>query len=248
MTKADRAAPDILLVEDEPSLSHLYEKILGAAGWNIAVVASAVDARHALAGDPRAVVHHKNQPDAYVMQFLHTITARRPAPTVVVVTARGSIRTAVDAMRFGAYDFLVKPVAAERLTTTLRNALDRSRLIRLVDDLTDSARNGFDDMIGSSPAMQAIYRMITMIAHSSAPVLITGESGTGKELCAEAIHHHGRRAAGPLVAVNCGAIPRALAESELFGHVRGAFTGATADRTGAVAQAEGGTLFLDEIG
>ncbi|BBK29725.1 Fis family sigma54 specific transcriptional regulator /two component Fis family sigma54 specific transcriptional regulator [Stella humosa] len=244
----DQSAPDILLVEDEPSLAHLYARLLGAAGWTVATATGAAEARRLLAGEPRAVVLDLNLPDADGMELLQEITGRRPAPTVIVVTVRGSIRTAVDAMRFGAYDFLVKPVASERLTTTVRNALDRSRLIRLVDDLTDGTRDGLGGMIGSAPAMQAVYRMILMIAQSAAPVLITGESGTGKELCAEAIHRFGRRSAAPLVAVNCGAIPQALAESELFGHVRGAFTGATADRVGAVAQAEGGTLFLDEIG
>ncbi len=248
MNADDRSPPDILLVEDEPSLSHLYAKILGASGWNIAAASGAADARIALEDGPRAVVLDLNLPDADGLELLREIAGRRPAPTVVVVTARGSIRTAVDAMRFGAYDFLVKPVSPERLTTTLRNALDRSRLQRLVDDLTDSARDGMGRMVGSSPIMQAVYRMIPMIAQSSAPVLLTGESGTGKELCAEAIHRLGRRSNGPMVAVNCGAIPNALAESELFGHVRGSFTGATVDRAGAVARAEGGTLFLDEIG
>ena len=245
---SQRPGPDILLVEDEPSLALLYGRLLGAAGWSVATAAGAADARRLLAGEPRAVVLDLNLPDADGLELLREIAARQPAPTVVVVTVRGSIRTAVDAMRLGAYDFLVKPVAAERLTTTLRNALDRSRLMRLVGDLTDSARDGIAGMLGASPAMQAVYRMIGMIAQSAAPVLVTGESGTGKELCAEAIHRLGRRKAGPLVAVNCGAIPQSLAESELFGHVRGAFTGATADRAGAVAKAEGGTLFLDEIG
>ncbi|MCA8933690.1 MAG: sigma-54-dependent Fis family transcriptional regulator, partial [Rhodospirillaceae bacterium] len=145
--------------------------------------------------------------------------------------------------------FIMKPFAKERLLTTVRNALDRTRLQETVDTLTDTfGRKRFHAFVGQSLPMQAVYRTIESVARSRASVFITGESGTGKEICAEAIHKAGARAGGPFVPLNCGAIPKDLIESELFGHVKGAFSGATADRDGAAQMADGGTLFLDEIG
>ena len=156
--------------------------------------------------------------------------------------------TAIAAMRAGAYDFLVKPFAAERLNTTVRNALERGRLRSSVDVLRDEfTRERFCGFIGASLAMQGVYRMIESAAPSNATVFITGESGTGKELAAEAIHQLSARRGKPFVAINCGAMAENLVESEIFGHVKGSFTGAISDRIGAARQAEGGTLFLDEI-
>ncbi|MGE0724328.1 MAG: sigma-54-dependent transcriptional regulator [Alphaproteobacteria bacterium] len=241
--------PDVLLVEDEPALAHLYDRAMASRGWSVVLAASGAAAREALASRPRLVVLDLNLPDMDGIELLREIAAGgAAAPLVIVVTARGSLRTAVDAMRAGAHDFLAKPIAIERFATTVRNALDRRRLDGIVEQLTADAGSALGGMIGRSPAIRAVYRMATNVAHSRAPVLITGESGTGKELCAEAIHGLGPRAGQPFVAINCGAIPKGLAESELFGHVRGAFTGATADREGAVARARGGTLFLDELG
>jgi DNA-binding NtrC family response regulator len=152
-------------------------------------------------------------------------------------------------MRIGAEDFLEKPVSANRLKTTIRNQLERSRLQHLVEDFqTHFDRKTYHGFIGSSLPMQAVYRIIDAAAPSKATVFITGESGTGKEVCAEAIHKQGTRAKQPFIALNCGAIPHDLMESEIFGHVKGAFTGAASERIGAAAQADGGTLFLDEIG
>jgi DNA-binding NtrC family response regulator len=158
------------------------------------------------------------------------------------------LNTAVDVMRAGAYDFIVKPAAQERLVTTVKNALEHKILETAVEEIKESAGKtqqlGF---IGSSLPMIAVYKMIKAVARSNASVFITGESGTGKELCAEALHKNGPRRNKPLVALNCAAIPDNLIESELFGHVKGAFTGATSDRDGAAATANGGTLFLDEL-
>jgi two-component system repressor protein LuxO len=165
-----------------------------------------------------------------------------------VVTADGSINRAIKAMQLGAYDFLVKPVAPERLMTTARNACEKSELVQevqAVKHLRD--RTQFHDFIGKSPAMQGLYKAIENVADSKATIFITGESGTGKEVTAEAVHKQGARAKGPFVAINCGAIPENLLESEIFGHLKGAFTGATSDRVGAALAANGGTLFLDEI-
>ena len=166
----------------------------------------------------------------------------------MVVTASGSINNAVEAMRLGAYDFIVKPASEERLVTTMRNALERTKLQRVVNQIrqgySDDGRHGF---IGSSLPMIAVFRTIDAVAKSNASVFILGESGTGKEVCANAIHNASARRNGRFVALNCAAIPKDLMESEIFGHVKGAFTGATSDREGAAVAADGGTLFLDEI-
>ncbi|CAA7627695.1 Regulatory protein LuxO [Candidatus Terasakiella magnetica] len=187
-------------------------------------------------------------PDMNGMDILKRIAEQGIPTTTIVVTAQGSIQVAIEAMRSGAYDFLVKPFAGDRLLVTVRNALERGRLEEIVTTYREQIdRRGFQGIIGASLAMQAVYRIIESAAPSRASVFITGESGTGKELCAEAIHRQSPRAKRPFVALNCAAIPKDLIESEIFGHVKGAFTGATSDRDGAAAQARGGTLFLDEI-
>jgi two-component system repressor protein LuxO len=152
-------------------------------------------------------------------------------------------------MRLGAFDFVVKPVSPERLRITVRNAAERRRLSSALDAVRDEiGREGFCGFIGRSLAMQTVYHIIQSAARSTATIFVTGESGTGKELCAEAVHRMSRRSQGPFVPINCAAIPQDLLESELFGHVKGAYTGATSDRQGAAMRAHGGTLFLDEIG
>ncbi len=158
------------------------------------------------------------------------------------------MNVAVDAMRAGAIDFLMKPFNADRLRVTLKNAIEKMALTRVVKSLQqDYGRDRFESFIGSSLPMQSVYRIIENAGPSKATVFITGESGTGKELCAEAVHLRSPRRGGPFITLNCAAIPKDLIESEIFGHVRGAFTGATSDRDGAASLADGGTLFLDEI-
>jgi two-component system repressor protein LuxO len=152
-------------------------------------------------------------------------------------------------MRFGAFDFIEKPLTQKRVLVTLRNAIEQRQMSSLVEQLRDDfQRERYHGFIGSSLPMQAVYRIIDSAAPSRATVFITGESGTGKEVCAEAIHLRSERSGAPFVAINCAAIPRDLMESEIFGHVKGSFTGAVRDRVGAAKQADGGTLFLDEIG
>jgi DNA-binding NtrC family response regulator len=165
------------------------------------------------------------------------------------MTAYGSVDIAVDVMRHGADDFLQKPIEQSRLITTAKNLLEKKFLKSQVDELEATyKKKQYHGFIGSSESMQKVYRMINSVAKSQASVFITGESGTGKEVCASAIHEQSDRKDRPFIALNCSAIPKDLIESEIFGHVKGAFTGAISEREGAAQQADGGTLFLDEIG
>lgn len=239
---------EVLLVEDTPSLSQLYVSYLKESGCKITPVATGAAAIERLGASlPAVVLLDLQLPDMNGMEILRSIRQRGLPTEVIVITANGSINTAVEAMREGAADFLVKPFPAERLRVTLRNALERNKLRAVVDTLQGTDRGRCGDFVGGSLAMQAVYRIIDSAAASKASVFITGESGTGKELCAEALHRRSPRRAGPFVALNCAALPRDLIESEIFGHVKGAFTGATSDRDGAAKRAHHGTLFLDEI-
>ncbi|CAA7618802.1 sigma-54 dependent transcriptional regulator [Magnetospirillum sp. SS-4] len=239
----------LLIVEDSPSLSYTYAEYMRSSEWDLSVVGTGQAALDVVTGDPPDVVLlDLGLPDMNGMDILRRIAGDAIPSTVIVITAQGSIQVAIEAMRLGAYDFLVKPFTRDRLLITVRNALERGRLERIVTTYREQIdRKCCHGIIGSSLAMQAVYRIVEAAASSRASVFITGESGTGKELCAEAIHRQGPRAKRPFIALNCAAIPRDLIESEIFGHVKGAFTGATSDRDGAAAQARGGTLFLDEI-
>jgi two-component system repressor protein LuxO len=239
----------ILLVEDTASLAAVYAEYLRAAGYEAEHARTAEEALARFgAAPPDAVLLDLRLPDGDGLTVLRSLRRESPDVAVVVMTAHGSVATAVEAMRAGASDFLVKPFAAERLAVTLANALERAALKREVRDLSAGRpRAAFQGFVGAAPAMQALYRVLETAAQSRATVFITGESGTGKELAAEAVHRLSPRREGPFVAINCAAIPRELIESEVFGHVRGAFTGAVADRIGAAQAADGGTLFLDEL-
>lgn len=239
----------VLIVEDALPLATVYGHQLSRAGIDTLHVETGQDAIDRLRkGGISVVLLDLQLPDMSGHDVLTLIGAEQLPVTVVVVTSSGSIKTAVEAMQAGAYDFLVKPVAEERLVTTTRNALERETLTEVVEEVrkptTQKTNHGF---VGSSLPMTAVYKMIESVARSNASVFITGESGTGKEVCAEAIHKSSPRVKKPFVPLNCAAIPKDLIESEIFGHVKGAFTGATSDRDGAAARADGGTLFLDEI-
>ncbi|MCP9221203.1 sigma-54 dependent transcriptional regulator [Erythrobacter sp. LQ02-29] len=240
----------VLIVEDSASIALGYAAQLQSAGHKVDVAETLADAKAALrGGDFDVVLLDLQLPDGNGMDLLSSsASGGKPAPAFIIVTADGSLARAIDAMRLGAYDFLVKPVAGERLLTTVRNAAERGRSARKAQTpkSVDTA-NGYHGFIGKSPAMQQVYEAIENIASSKATVFVTGESGTGKEVTAEAIHAAGARGNGPFVAINCGAIPESLLESELFGHVKGAFTGAVENRIGAAKAADGGTLFLDEL-
>ena len=238
-----------MLVEDTPSLARVYTEYLRKAAFTVTAVETGAAALEALREAPPEVVLLDLQlPDMNGMDILKYVSGQQIPTAVVIITAHASVNVAVEAMRYGAYDFVVKPFTADRLIVTVRNAVERLRLVQIVDTYTgELARSRFHGFIGSSLAMQGVYRIIESAASSRATVFVTGESGTGKEVCAEAIHRQSPRRDNPFVAINCGAIPKELMESEIFGHVKGAFTGAVADREGAAARANGGTLFLDEI-
>jgi two-component system response regulator HydG len=241
----------ILVVDDDQALCDLIEVGLKTAGFAVGCATSAADAIPLLDRiDPDVVVADLNMREVGGLELCARIVESRPDVPVVLMTAFGSLETAIGAIRAGAYDFLTKPVEVDALVVAIERALQHRRLrteVQRLRRVVEDAR-GLGDLIGASPAMQVLYDLVERTAPSAAAVLVTGESGTGKELVARALHRRSRRAAGPFVAVNCAAIPESLLESELFGHVRGAFTDARGARTGLFLQAHGGTLFLDEIG
>jgi len=241
--------PKVLLVEDTVPLARTYEAYLEDEPYDLTHVETGKEALAFLAESPPDVVLLDLMlPDMDGLSILEHISTEQIPTAVVVITANASLNTAIDAMRLGAHDFMVKPFTADRLKVTLKNVLERQQLTQIVETYrNDIDRQEYQGFIGSSLAMQRVYRIIDSAAGSKATVFITGESGTGKEVCAEAIHRQSPRASKPIVALNCGAIPKDLMESEIFGHVKGAFTGAVTDRDGAATRAAGGTLFLDEI-
>ncbi|CAG0951616.1 partial Regulatory protein LuxO, partial [Anaerolineae bacterium] len=242
------ASATILLVEDSPTLAHVYRAYLSKESWKVIVAETGTKAVDFLRScNPEVMVLDLKLPDMEGLDILRLVIGEKIPCAVVVVTGHGSVHVAVEAMRSGAFDFIEKPRNAERLLYAIRNALKMRGLETVAEDSGVERREYFG-FIGASQAMQAVYRVIDNVAASRATVFITGESGTGKEVCAEAIHRKSPRSDKPFVTLNCAAIPKDLLESELFGHVKGAFTGAYQERQGVAAQAHGGTLFLDEIG
>jgi len=238
----------ILMVEDSPSLTEVYKAYLADTDYQI-VSAETLGIAHATLGayQPDIVLLDIELPDGSGMDFLAEAETLDNPPKIVVMTAHGTSDMAVEAIRLGAFDFLTKPFDADRLKVTLGNAASQLRLGKQVNELASLQRDHYCSFIGKSPAMQSVYKTIDSLATSDATGFIVGESGTGKELAAEAIHQHSSRRDREFMAINCGAIPGELMESELFGHVKGAFTGASNNREGAASVADGGTLFLDEI-
>jgi len=239
---------NILIVEDSPTLALTYREYMRGLGLPIHLAETGETALELIAKHkPTVILLDLKLPDMDGIEILKRLKSSGNDARAIVITAHGSVAVAVEAMREGASDFLLKPFNAERIVTTVKNALELHRLANLVEQFEGRQAKKFDRFIGESPAMQAVYRMIEDCAPSRASVFIVGPSGTGKELCAEAIHHMGPRRAGRFVALNCAAIPENLIESEIFGHKKGAFTGAHSDREGAAITADNGTLFLDEI-
>jgi two-component system, NtrC family, response regulator PilR len=245
-------SPRTLVVDDEPSMRELLSICLRRAGHEVVTTASAEAASVELDG-PQGfdlVITDLRLPGKSGLDVLDAVKARSPETPVIVVTAYASPETAITAMKRGAYDYLTKPFKVDEIGLVIARALERRRLARdnaLLRAEIDS-RHRLDRILGKSAPMQRVFDLIRKVAPTRANVLVLGESGTGKELVARALHDLSPRAQKPFVPVQCGAIPETLLESELFGHIRGSFTGATADRTGLFETADGGTLFLDEIG
>ncbi|MCA9129602.1 MAG: sigma-54-dependent Fis family transcriptional regulator [Planctomycetales bacterium] len=251
MNRSQAEPPYILIVDDEPSMCELIEDDLRLKGirskWYTSAL-QAIDAIHQYDFD--VVLTDVRMPGTTGLQLCKQLTEIRPDIPVIVMTAFGTLDNAVAAMRSGAYDFITKPIEMDMLTLTLRRAVEHRRLteqVRLLESSQESS-NAFGEILGQSPAMRKLYDQLTQIASSDAGVLIVGESGTGKELVARSIHAGSRRARKPFVAINCAAITEPLLESELFGHVKGAFTDARGERRGLFLEANGGTLLLDEMG
>lgn len=241
----------MLVVDDEPALRHTVSRILADEGYEVATASDGEEAlTRAATLSPAIILTDLRMPRMDGLELLDRYRASGGTALVIAMTAYGDAETAVDAMRRGAHDYIAKPFHAEEILLVIRKAVERERLLARVQELESqlASREADDTIIGSSQALRDAIDLACKVAPYPTTVLITGESGTGKELFARLVHERSARAAGPFVAVNCGAIPEALLESELFGHTRGAFTGAIADRDGLFVEANGGTLLLDEIG
>ena len=241
----------ILVIDDDSSLRRVLEYNLFEAGYRVVVADSGEEGLRLFDEvSPAMVITDMKMSGMDGMAVLQQVKERSPETLVIIITAFGSVDIAVEAMKAGAYDYITKPFNRDELRLTVAKALQFSGMAlenrRLKDELAD--RGDFRTMIGSSPRMEQVFTVVRKVADTEASVLITGESGTGKELVARSIHAASGRRDGPFVAINCAAIPRDLLESELFGHVKGAFTGAVKDKIGKFQRASGGTLFLDEVG
>ena len=243
--------PNILIAEDEDLMRAILTRLLEESGYRVHAVSNAEEALERFAAEDIAVtltdIRMTGMDGLALLDHIKSIDAEA---LVIVMTAYSSVDSAVAALRKGAYDYITKPFVNEDLLQSVKNALRQRELFRENRHLRRELdrRYSFSEIIGTSPALHAVFRLVEKVAATNTSILIQGESGTGKELIARAIHHNSPRALRPFVAVNCGAIPETLLESELFGHTRGAFTGAVTNKLGLFRSAEGGTVFLDEVG
>lgn len=241
----------ILVVDDEPNMRHMLSVVLRGEGYEVSEAANGKEAlAQVLEETYDMVLCDIKMPEMDGMTFLETLGERGGGATIIMMSAYGTIDTAIEAMKAGAYDYISKPFKQDEILLTLRKAEERERLKRENLRLREEVEReySFANMIGKSEKIRKTFEFIKKVAEFKITVLIQGESGTGKELIARALHYNGPRAKGPFVTVNCGAIPNELLESELFGHVRGAFTHAIRSKKGLFEEADGGSLFLDEIG
>jgi len=244
--------PTILAIDDDPLILSCFRLALAGDGLTLMTAQSAADGLRMFDSTrPDAVLLDVRLPDQSGLELFRQIHERDARVPVILVTGHASAATAIEAMRLGAFEYLVKPVDPDDLAELVARALEVSRLMRTPARLATPGEpepDGGDLLVGNSPAMRDVYKAVGRVAPQDVTVLILGESGTGKELVARALYHYGRRPTGPFLAVNCAAIPENLLESELFGHEKGAFTGADRRRVGKFEQCNGGTLFLDEVG
>ena len=241
----------ILVIDDDDSLRRVIEYTLQGAGYRVLTAAEGAEGLDVFSREhPPLVITDIRMPELSGYEVLRKVREESPDTLVIVITAFGSVENAVEAMKLGAYDYLTKPFGRDELRLVVEKALsfrgleDENR--RLREQLSE--KTDFTRLVGTSDEMRQVFDMVQRVAATEATILISGESGTGKELIARAIHHGSERREGPFIPVNCAAIPAELLESELFGHLKGAFTGAVKDRKGKFEQADGGTLFLDEVG
>jgi len=245
------AKQKVLVVEDEELMRNILRSLLERAGYEVFAADSGEAALEIFAeSDIALTLTDIKMPGIDGLELLDQLKAIDPNATVIVMTGYSSVDSAVAALRKGAFDYITKPFVNEDLLRRCSNAITQRQLVRENRALRRelNKKYGFDEIIGFDGTLAGVMEIVSKVAAANAPVLITGESGTGKELIARAIHFNSERASEPFLAVNCGAIPESLLESELFGHSRGAFTGATAAKRGIFRAARGGTVLLDEIG
>ena len=241
----------VLIVDDDPSMRYSLTRMLEGQGLGVVVAKNGAEGLELFFRDePQLVVMDIKMPGQSGLEVLRQIKEKDPKALVILMTAFGTTETAIEAMKFGAFDYILKPFDIPKMKSLMERALEVSRMMKKMVSLPDQREGEIaeESIIGSSPAMQEIYKMIGQVAPTDVTVLLRGESGTGKEMVARAVYHHSQRADRPFLPVNCAAIPETLLESELFGHEKGAFTGALTRRVGRFEQGNGGTLFLDEIG
>jgi two-component system, NtrC family, response regulator AtoC len=241
----------IFIIDDEESIiKMLTHWVKNQWGYNVKTFANGAEALNALSENPDLILLDIMLPDINGNEILGRIKQRLPNLPVIMLSAQGSVEVALESIRLGAFDYFPKPVDKNRLEPAIRNAIKNFDLEREVEKLKENLQReySFDNIISADKKMQEAFRMISKVLDNDITVLITGESGTGKELVARAIHYNGKRKNAPFVVVNCASIPRELLESELFGHEKGAFTGAHQRKIGKFEMAKGGSLFLDEIG
>jgi DNA-binding NtrC family response regulator len=240
----------ILVVDDDSSLRRVMKMQLEEAGYEVSLAADGDEGWKMLREvEPQLIITDLQMPTTG-LELLGRVTKEGMQTTVIVVTAFGTIETAVEAMKLGAYDYVTKPIDFEALVLIVHRAMERQSLLEEVRTLRSALdqRYGFSGIVGHSKGFLRVLDQAARVSQRTTTVLIQGETGTGKELVARAIHHNSPRSSRPFIAVNCGAIPRELVESELFGYVRGAFTGALSNKSGRFESADGGTIFLDEVG
>ncbi|NIP79391.1 MAG: response regulator, partial [Gemmatimonadetes bacterium] len=243
----------ILIAEDDPSHLEILERHLRRSGYEVRAFESAEQALSAFSSfEPQLVLSDLRMPGMSGFDLLRKLRSDAPDTAVILMTAYDDMQTAIDAMKEGAYDYLVKPLDLDNVDEVVRAALDEhdrsERKNGATAETADPAAMESSGLVGRHPTMIEVFKTIGRVAPTTAPVLIRGETGTGKELIARTIHDNSRRASAPFISVNCASLPETLLESELFGHVKGAFTGAQSDRKGRFELAGDGTIFLDEIG